>query len=96
MSAQILVRTPESISLLAVSSIIQHLQLASADVVEESMERQTTLSDSPLNGRMLLQHLDRLLDIEFCNAVTACIVIGQLLQLHFVPSPQSGTCLVSC
>jgi hypothetical protein len=89
LTAPCLWRTPEPICLLSASSFVYDLQLASANVVDEPVKSQASLTDRSSNSRMLLEHFDRLLHIQFRNASSARIIVDQLLQLGLVLPPQS-------
>ena len=82
-------RAPEPICLLSASSVVYNLQLASANVVEEPVKRQASLADGSPNSRMLLEHFNRLLHIQFRNASSTRIIVDQPVQLGLVLSPQS-------
>lgn len=47
------------------------------DVVDHAVKREAALRDGRLDGRMLLEHLDGLLDVEFGDTVRAGVVVGQ-------------------
>jgi hypothetical protein len=61
---QLLIGTPKPITSLA-TRVFQNPKLTGANIIDESMQRQTAFTHSPLDGRMLPQDLNRMLNIEF-------------------------------
>jgi hypothetical protein len=53
----LLFRTPKAVGLLSTTCyVVNDLQLAGADIVDQSVQRQTSLGDRSLDSRMLLEH----------------------------------------
>lgn len=69
--------------------LLQNLQLSGTNIINKPMQRQTTLNNCSLDGRMLFQHLDRLLNIQLSNPRRPRIVVGKALQLDFVLATES-------
>lgn len=65
-------------------AITNELQLTGADVVEHPVESKAALAGGLLDGRVQSQDIDGLLDVEFCDADSTGVIIGELLELGFV------------
>ena len=60
-----------------------------SDIVDHTVKCQPAVVDCFLDGRMLFEHIERLVDVEFGNADGARIIVRQLVELGFVLSAES-------
>lgn len=72
------------------TSLLKDPQLPDCEIVYEPMYRQFSLHNGFPHRRMLFEHIDRLVDVEFSDTCGACILACQCVQLGPMPPAQSA------
>src|SRR5579862_5187798 len=74
-------------------SVLEQSKLTCRNIVDDSVDGQTTLFDSLHNSPVLLDGLDRLQDIKLSEPIGHCVGTVKLLQFcHMLPPQLSEWC----
>ena len=78
------------------SCLLKHFQLSIRDIVNETMYGEASLDHRSFDRRVLLEHTDGMVDIEFSKARGACIVVKRDQFSPVLPAQPGSLCQLRC